>query len=213
MASLSDGSYARKMEQLARNGTDFEVDVRFVDMLIPRNSKALDLGCGIGSAVKGLRDRGHQAFGIDVEQSVLTVAQELYGDQWFRLLDASQLTPDTLNSMGMPSSYDLVLMDGNVPSFLSPKELRITMRQIADVLVRDGVLVTGTTSHSVGGPSAQDQAATSAGLVLTHRFSDWHLAPFAGDSPWCVSVYAATHNRRIVESPGGVFILPPQREP
>ncbi len=49
------------MRNLTTGGTDLEVDVRFMDMLSPRGARILDIGCGIGSAVKGLRRRGHEA--------------------------------------------------------------------------------------------------------------------------------------------------------
>lgn len=48
----------------------------------------------------------------------------------------------------------------------------------------------GTSSKPRGGPPDQDLAADSAGLMLSDRFSDWHLGHFSReDSAWSVSVY------------------------
>ncbi len=81
-------SYAAKMRQHVRAGTDMEVDVRFVDMMTKRRSRVLDIGCGIGNAVNGLRARGHEAYGIDPTPQVLEVAGEFYDPSWFRRMAA-----------------------------------------------------------------------------------------------------------------------------
>src|SRR5450830_494155 len=109
-------------------GCDLEVDVRFVDMLLPRRSVILDLGCGIGSAVRGLRDRGHEAYGIDPTESVLAVELDMLEPAWFRLLGAGDISSATLGGQGLPGSYDLILMSGNVPAFLNDEELASTFR-------------------------------------------------------------------------------------
>ncbi|WP_241977254.1 methyltransferase domain-containing protein [Cryobacterium sp. Sr8] len=79
-------AYAAKMRQHIIDGTDLEVDARFVDMLARRGSTELDIGCGHGSAVSGLRARGHAAFGIDPTPEVLDVALDNFDSEWFREL-------------------------------------------------------------------------------------------------------------------------------
>ena len=103
-------AYAAKMRRMAASGCDLEADVRFVDVMLPRRSVILDLGCGIGSAVRGLRDRGHEAYGIDPTESVLAVALDMFEPAWFRLLGVGDLTSATLGGQGLPAKYDLVLM-------------------------------------------------------------------------------------------------------
>ncbi|WP_038462168.1 methyltransferase [Arthrobacter sp. PAMC 25486] len=199
--------YAAKMRQHVVAGTDMKVDVRFVDMISRRCSRVLDIGCGIGNAVNGLRARGHTAYGIDPTPEVLDVAGELYDPSWFRRMASVDLTPETLSLNGLPQVYDVVLMSGNVPSFLSPNELRETFIRGVEMLEAGGIFVVGTTTGVQGGPVDQDKAAAGSGLTLTHRFSDWHLSPFYTESPWSVSVFSAAGSRDFAEGPDGKFVL------
>lgn len=199
--------YAAKMRKHALAGTDMEVDVRFVDMMSKRSSRVLDIGCGVGNAVNGLRSRGHTAYGIDPTPEVLEVARDLYDSSWFRQIAAIDIAAETLQFNGLPQTYDVVVMSGNVPSFLSATELRKTFAQVAKLLEPAGILIIGTTTAIQGGPADQDKAAAESGLTLTHRFSDWHLKPFHAESPWSVSVFAATGFREFTDSPDGMFVL------
>lgn len=203
--------YAAKMRQFVLGDTDLEVDVRFLDMLLPRRSKVLDVGCGIGNAVSGLRARGHEAFGIDPAPQVLKVAAELYDEKWFRCLASSDISANEFLSAGLPTQFDAVLLSGNVPAFLSTTELSSTFYAVRNVLAPDGILVLGTTSAAQGGPADQDIAASCHGFHLLHRYSNWHLKPFTDDSPWSVSVFSTASSREFAEGPDGIFILPSQK--
>lgn len=200
-------AYAAKMRGLAVSGCDLEVDARFVDMLSPRGARILDLGCGIGSAVGALRGRGHLAYGVDPAEAVLAVARELFAPAWFRSMSAEDVSAAALRAQGLPETYDLVLMSGNVPAFLTEEGMAETFKQVSSVLHSGGCLVVGTTTHARGGPGQQDRAAYDSGLGLTHRFSDWHLGPFSEDSPWSVSVYSNAGQRRTDAGPDGIFVL------
>ena len=72
---IDDKAYAAKMRGFCRCSTDLEVDVRFIDMIVDRESRVLDIGCGIGNAVNGLQARGHDAFGIDPSSEVFRVSR------------------------------------------------------------------------------------------------------------------------------------------
>ena len=95
-------SYAAKMRHHADAGTDMDVDVRFIDMMSKRYARVLDIGCGIGNAVNGLRARGHAAYGIDPTPEVLEVAGDLYARTWFRQMAAADATPELLALNGFP---------------------------------------------------------------------------------------------------------------
>jgi SAM-dependent methyltransferase len=199
--------YAAKMRHQVLAGTDLEVEVRFVDMITRRGARILDIGCGIGSAVNGLRARGHAAYGVDPTPDVLEVAEAFYGPSWFRKMAATDISPVALALSGLPESYDAVLMSGNVPSFLSQAELEETFSLAAGLLEPGGTLVVGTTTAIQGGPVDQDRAAAATDLALTHRYSDWHLGHFRQGSPWSVSVFAVPGSRDIASVPDGKFIL------
>lgn len=199
--------YAAKMRQHVRAGTDLEVDVRFIDMMSKRRARVLDIGCGIGNAVNGLRARGHAAYGIDPTPEVLDVARDLHNPSWFRRMAAADITAENFALNGLPKAYDIVLMSGNVAAFLSANDLRRTFDQVGELLESGGILVVGTTTAIHGGPADQDNAAARSGLSLTHRFADWHLGPFNAESPWSVSVFSASGLRDFAEIPDGIFML------
>lgn len=200
-------AYAAKMRGLAVSGCDLEVDARFVDMLCPRRSHILDLGCGIGSAVGALRDRGHLAYGVDPSAAVLAVARERFDPAWFRSIGAGDVSAAGLAGHGLPAAYDVVLLSGNVPAFLTDDELAGIFERLPSILKPGGCLVVGTSTAARGGPAQQDLAASGSELTLAHRFSDWHLGSFSEDLPWSVSVYANAGKRRADGGPDGVFVL------
>ncbi|PCC50784.1 SAM-dependent methyltransferase [Brevibacterium aurantiacum] len=203
---IDDKAYAAKMRGFVDSGTDLEVDVRFIDMIVDRESRVLDIGCGIGNAVNGLQARGHDAFGIDPSSEVLQVAGELYDPSWFRLMSATKISAESLADEGLPQLYDVVLMSGNVPAFLP--ELGDVFKRIGEVLRPGGILIIGTTTHVQGGPSDQDSACEASALRLNQRFGDWHLGQFDETSPWSVSVFSKPGPRSAPVSPDGMFVLP-----
>ena len=167
----------------------------------------MDIGCGHGSAVSGLRARGHAAYGIDPTPEVLDIAFDHFDAEWFRELGVEGLSPQKLAELGIPNSYDVVLMAGNVPAFLPDDRLRHAFIQIRELLKPGGFFVVGTSSHVRGGPVDQDSTASVDCLVLTQRFSDWHMGHYFDDSPWSVSVYVAPGKPLRSETPDGIFIL------
>lgn len=203
--SRNMSAYAAKMRGHMEKGTDLAVDVRFIDMLADRQSHILDVGCGVGNAVNGLRARGHGAYGIDPSSDALGVAADLYDQSWFRHLSASEISTTALGDHKLPQGYDLVLMSGNVPAFLP--DLEDSLTRIGEVLRPGGTLVIGTTTHARGGPDDQDSACAAAGLRLQHRFGNWHLGEFTPDSPWSVSVFSRPGVGPKPNSPDGMFIL------
>lgn len=204
--------YARKMRCHIDGGTDLEVDARFVDMLAPRCSKILDLGCGHGAAVSALRRSGHEAFGVDPTHEVLQVALDCFEGDWFRLLGAEKLAAGTLRAVGLPDQYEIVMMAGNVPAFLSGDSLGALFGQLERLLSPAGLLIIGTTANIKGGPADQDRAAKGTGMALVHRFGDWHLGAFGEGSTWSVSVFAASGTGHPPEGPDGMFVLRPSAE-
>ena len=201
-------SYAAKMRAQTMDGIDLDVVARFADMLCPRNSRILDIGCGIGNTVNALRRCGHDAYGVDPTPQVLDVAKALFDGSWFRQLSADQLSLGTLNEHSLPEQYDAILMTGNVPAFISRGELR-SVFDFADRVIRsNGVLIVGTTSNAHGGPTDQTDILKGTSLKLVHRFADWHLGPYGSDSLWSVSVYARTAQRSGFGMPDGIFVLP-----
>jgi SAM-dependent methyltransferase len=119
-------------------------------MISRRNARILDDGCGIGAAVNGLRARGRAAFGVDPTLAVLEVAEDLFDPAWFRNMPATAISPGTLASNGLPKANDVMLILGNVPSFLTRDELDATFGRVAGLLEPGGVFVVATTTAIQG---------------------------------------------------------------
>jgi SAM-dependent methyltransferase len=124
--------------------------VRFVDVISRRNARILDVGCGIGTAVNGLRARGRAAFEVDPTLAVLEVAEDLFDPAWFRNMPATAISPGALASNGLPKANDEMLILGNVPSFLTRDELDATFGRVAGLLEPAGVFVVATTTAIQG---------------------------------------------------------------
>jgi predicted TPR repeat methyltransferase len=199
--------YVKKMRGLIAAGKDLATEARFVDMISQRHSKILDIGCGHGSSVTALRQRGHEAYGIDPTDVVLDTARDLSNPAWFRRLGATELESRTLLDAGLPDRYDLLLLAGNVAAFLTATELEFVFVSAATLLNPGGHLIIGTTAETRGGPPDQDAAVSGTSLTLQNRFADWHLAPYRERSQWPVSVYLAVGTRADPTSSEGIFVL------
>jgi len=138
----------------------------------------------------------------------LDVALDNFDPTWFRELGVESLLARTLADLGIPLSYDAIMMTGNVPAFLSPGSLVRAFGSVFALLSPGGFFIVGTSSKPRGGPLDQDLAVNSTGLTLTNRFSDWHLGRFSReDSAWSVSVYTAPGDSPRSDSAEGIFIL------
>ncbi|WP_143427009.1 class I SAM-dependent methyltransferase [Georgenia soli] len=176
-------------------------------MLLPRASTVLDVGCGTGSAVAHLRVAGHEAYGIDPDDTVLKVAYENFDEAWYRSGGGADLTGPWLSARELPTTYDAVTLLGNVLAFLPAGTADDLAERVAAVLRPGGLLVVGTTSATGRVTIDQlDRASEDAGLRLVHRFADWHLSPYR-ESPWSVSVYQEPNGALHFEGPDGIFVL------
>lgn len=200
-------AYAANMRHLVLSGADMETEARFIDMLSDRNSRVLDIGCGIGTTVNALRSNGHLAYGIDPTEAVLEVAHELYESSWYSKMSATELNTAALEQAGFPLRFELILMSGNVPFFLTEQELAKLLELIKSMLVPGGQLVIGTTTAVRGGPIDQDAWAPAAGLRLKQRYADWHLEEFLPSSPFSVSVFSAPGQKTPTIGPDGLYVL------
>ncbi|MPV36135.1 class I SAM-dependent methyltransferase [Georgenia subflava] len=200
-------AYAEKFRRMIGDGVDLGTEARFVDMLLPRGSNVLDVGCGTGSFVAHVRRAGHAAWGVDADPDVLAVAHEHFDARWYVRGDAVALSAPWCAENGLPGSFHAVTMLGNVPAFLPAGSAEGLMREVATILAPGGFLVVGTSARR-GAVQLDDLdgAARRARLDLRARFADWHLAPFDDDSPWSVSVFAVDGALEH-SSPDAVFVL------
>lgn len=172
-------AYAQRWRDLAAAGNDIVGEARTVDAMLERQSLVLDAGCGTGRVGGYLAERGHQVVGIDLDPELIEVARaDAPSGTWLvgNLADFTLLgTDDEL------LGFDLVVMAGQVMTFLAGAERRPALERIAAHLASDGRFICG---FGAGRGYAFDQFlrdAEASGLALQARYSTWTLRPPAQD--------------------------------
>jgi SAM-dependent methyltransferase len=187
--------YAARFEKLAASGQDMHGEATFCSGLVAPGTRVLDAGCGTGRVSIRLAELGYDVVGVDVDDSMLAVAQrKAPGLTWVKG-DLAALPPQVRER----APYDLVVMAGNVVPLLAPGTLDDAVAALAGVLARGGALVAGfglDALHLPPGcpvtPLADYDAATErAGLRPDHRFSTWDGQPFDPSEGYAVSVHRA----------------------
>ncbi len=186
--------YDHRFEELAATGMDMHGEATFVESYGP--GLVLDAGCGTGRVAIELSRRGYEVVGIDMDPAMLEAARQKAPQlQWIvadladpDLADADLGDPDR----GDPdrSSFDIVVMAGNVLIFVAPGTEGTVLANMAAHLTPGGILIAGY-SLTAGGLSVMthDDLAARAGLLLEDRWSTWDRQPFDRTSTYAVSVH------------------------
>jgi 2-polyprenyl-3-methyl-5-hydroxy-6-metoxy-1,4-benzoquinol methylase len=173
--------YVDRFRALAAEGKDLAGEARFLDALVPRNSRVLDAGCGTGRLSGALHERGHTVVGVDVDPVLIEAAGGDYPGPRYAVADLATLEFDE-------EPFDAALLAGNVLVFVAPGSEVDVLRRIGAHLKPDGVLVSGFATDREYTLDAYDRDIAGAGLVLEHRFATWELRPWQADATWAVSV-------------------------
>lgn len=180
--------YRDRFRSLAAEGADLSGEARFVDMLLPRNARVLDAGCGGGRMAGALSAAGHLTFGVDVDPVLIEAAETDYPGPIFQVVDLTELSLDHL--MGEP--VDVVACAGNVLVFTAEGSEREVIRRLVQVTRPGGRVVLGfrRDQNYPYDRFAADLAALGdeLGVVEEFRFATWHLDPFTSDSDFAVTV-------------------------
>ncbi len=180
--------FADHFDRLAALGEDVHGEAAFVAALAPAGVAVLDAGCGTGRIGQRLSALGYDVVGVDVDPSMVAVAQERAPRVEWRVAD--------LAALDLGRTFDVVVSGGNVFPFLGLDVLPAALEAIAAHLVPEGLLVTGfglDPEHlPPGGPilplEAYDDACAAAGLTLEARYDGWDSSPFTA-SGYHVSVH------------------------
>jgi len=179
-AAARGADYDARFEQLAAAGHDVHGEASLVASL--GVDSVLDAGCGTGRVAVELARRGLAVVGVDLDPAMLEVAREKEpGMDW---VEADLVEVD------LGRSFDAVVMAGNVMIFLEPGTEGRALANMARHVATDGLLVAGF-SLLPGrlDLSSYDRLASSAGLVLTERFSTWDRQPFGPGADYVVSIH------------------------
>ena len=190
-----DSAYARTFEGLIERGEDVDGEARLVDALAPRHARILDAGSGMGRVAAALVAKGHTVTAVEKDDDLVARSRARYPDLPLVQSDILALTPALLDEAGLPTSYDVVVVVGNVMVYLADGTETRALRALAALLAPGGRIVVGFhpqrgPAHSRGYPVTELVAhAGSTGLGVQHLFGGYGLEPPSEE--YVVAVLAA----------------------
>ena len=179
--------YAEVFEDLIARGEDIDGEARLVDALAPRQSRVLDAGAGVGRVAAALALRGHDVTAVEKDPDLIARSRRLFPDVPVVEADILELSPAFLDEQGRPSSYDVIVVVGNVMVYLAEGTETRALRTLHDLLAPEGRMLVGFNPekgppHSRDYPRADFRAhAAAAGLTVEHEFRSYDLRPAGGD--------------------------------
>lgn len=177
--------YIERFRSMAAEGLDLDGEARFVDALAPRGARVLDAGCGPGRVGGRLATLGHHVVGIDIDPQLIAAAHGDHPDSTWLTRDLADLD---LPSEGILERFDVIVLAGNVMTFLGPATRHAVLQRLGDHLAPGGRLAVGFGAGR--GYSFEEffADASSAGLRRDLSLSSWDLHPFDESSEFLVAV-------------------------
>jgi SAM-dependent methyltransferase len=189
--------YGARFSQLLRDGVDITGEARLADALLPRKSRVLDAGCGMGRIAAALEATGHDAYGVDLDAELLAMAGRTYPALPVAQVRLEDVSPDSLAAQEFPTSYDLIVCVGNVMVFLAEDSEQAVLAALRTVVAPNGRLLVGFHQDDVGSGKRSYPAeefiadAEAGGWQLESRFASYDLRPEPGDDAFFVGILRA----------------------
>lgn len=130
---------------------------RDLDPLLRRRARILEVGCGTGSLLAALRERGHEVVGLDLSSRFCDFARRTYG--------VEVIEADLLDVALLPASFDAVVAMGTVSNL---GDFAACLSRIRELLRPGGVFIF----------NYPDADSILVKLVYRHRF--WMFTPSIG---------------------------------
>lgn len=187
--------YGPKFGELIREGVDVDGEARLADALITRHSTVLDAGSGMGRVAAALVARGHRVTAVEKDPGLVKQSAATFPELGVITADLIDLSPGFMSEVGQPTSYDLVVMVGNVIVYLAPDSEIEVLSGLESLMAPNGRMLVGfNPKHGPNGardyaPDEFEADAAAAGLVIEHRFGTYELHPASEE--YCVYVLAA----------------------
>ena len=184
--------YINRFKEMAAEGQDLDGEARFVDAMVPRDSRILDAGCGPGRVGGRLAALGHQVVGVDLDPALIAEAEiQFPGVPWLtRDLSTLDLDGEGLPD-GVAEPFDVIVSAGNVMTFLDPATRRDVLRQLVAHLAPGGRLVVGFGADRGYDFDEFFANASAVGLQSEVNLSTWDLRPFDANASFLVAILAA----------------------
>ncbi len=189
-------AYAERFRALAASGADIHGEAGLVTGLAgPPPARVLDAGCGTGRITVHLAGLGYDVVGVDVDASMLRIAEEEAPDLDWRVVD--------LASMDLGRVFDVVLVAGNVIPLLEPGTLDAVARRLAAHTEPGGLVVAGfglDDDHLPGDCPVTalpdvDASFARAGLERVERWATWDRDPWLADDDLGDGYVVTLHRR------------------
>ena len=187
VSSAHDASYAECFEDLIERGEDIDGEARLADVLAPRGARILDAGAGIGRVAAALAARGHDVTAVEKDPDLVARSRARFPDVAVVESDILGLQPGCLEAAGRPTSYDVIVVVGNVMIYLAEDTEVRALRTLGSLLAPKGRILVGFRPHK--GPEHSREYpvedfrrhVSEAGLGLEHVFGTYDLRPAADD--------------------------------
>ena len=172
--------YDRKWAERAAAGLSVHGEADLVGDLLAEHglpdgdepARVLDAGCGTGRVAVELAARGLEVHGVDLDPAMLATARAK--------APALRWTEADLARLDLATTFDLVVMAGNVLLFVTAGAEAAVVAALARHLRPGGLLVAGFQLGDRMTADAYDAHAAAAGLEPVHRWSTWERAAFTG---------------------------------
>ena len=182
--------YDAQWERLAAAGESIHGEADLIDALLQEHGgqRVLDAGCGTGRVAIELAVRGYEVVGLDLDDSMLDAARTKAPELTWVRADLATLEP-TDHSPAAPTTFDAVVMAGNVMIFVQPGTEGRVLERLGALLGADGLLIAGFQLRPDRiGLAEYDRFAAEAGLEPVVRWATWDREPFASGD-YAVSVH------------------------
>jgi SAM-dependent methyltransferase len=176
-------TYAQVFEDLIAKGEDIDGEARLADVLAPRNARILDAGAGVGRVAAALARRGHDVTAVEKDPDLVARSRRLFPDVPMVAADILELSPTMLEGHDRPSSYDVIVVVGNVMIYLAEDTETRALTILRDLLAPGGRVLVGF--NPVKGPRfSRDYPVVdfrthvaAAGLAVQREFGGYDLIP------------------------------------
>ncbi|WP_454300830.1 class I SAM-dependent methyltransferase [Salana multivorans] len=177
--------YIERFRAMEREGADIVGEARLADAMVERGSRVLDAGCGPGRLAGELFRRGHDVVGVDIDPDLVEAAQADHPGPVYAVADLSELD---LPALGIADPFDLVVVAGNVLTFLAPGSETEVLRRLGAHLAPGGRIVAGFGLGRGYELASFEADVVAAGLRESLRLATWDLRPWTPESDFVVSV-------------------------